>query len=224
MELLAHCPSDRYYPLLRGMARVSLVRMFPVKSAPARVIGALVAVYGLRLVVLRTGLDHVTTLETWSNPICAIAGVVAGAAFAWFSGRNWFTPPSDRTVSPWIANLRQDDFLIWCLLGAAVTVGFSILSAIFCANLVGVGAQYLDGVQDSFSATVISEKTINYSRAFCKIELQVIRSSDAATLTICLATPQRPSLASAALEPSKPVTVHVLDTPLGVVVQSVEPQ
>jgi hypothetical protein len=196
----------------------------PLRFAPSRVTNALVAVCGLRVLVLQAGIDHQTTLQIWSNPICATIGIGAGAAFAWFLARNWFSPTSGKPVPAWIVKLRNDDSLSWRALGVVVTIGFSALAASICANLMGVAAQYLKGPQDSFTATVISERTIRSPRAVCRRELKLLRSSDVAELTFCLQAADRPSLARGALQPYMAVTVNVVDTKLGLVVVSVEPQ
>jgi hypothetical protein len=198
--------------------------MLLIRTEPSAVTKALVAVYGLRLLVWQAGIDHQSTLQTWSNPICATVGITTGAAFAWLLARQWFSPAAGRPVPAWIAKLRNEDYLIWSLVGAAVTIGFAAVAAWVCAGLLGVGAQYLKGAPDSFSATVISERTILSSRAACRRQLTLLRSIDVRYFTICIEPADGRSLATMALKPYTAVTVNVEVTPLGVVVKSVEPQ
>ena len=163
---------------------------------PPIVAQALIALCGLRVLVFQIGFDHLTTLEPWSNPICAVAGVTAGLAFAWFLGSAWLLQTSRPGALPWIVKLRHDDYLLWSLLGSGVAIGFSILAAWMCVSLLAVGAQYLGGSQGSFAATVISDTAFNSTRSACRRRLEVMRSTDATKLTICLATMRTSSLSA----------------------------
>jgi hypothetical protein len=185
---------------------------------------ALLAVGAARVFAYQTGVDHLTTLGTWSNPICSIVGLLSGATTALFLGLNWFVPPAGMPVPARTARLKEDNYFSWRALGAVLTIGFSVAMAWMCASLLGIGAQYLKGSQDSFEATVISERPTYSPRALCRRELSLRQDSTGAVLSMCAVAEHRPSLSTGTLEPGMPVSVQVRRTRLGVVVESVEPK
>ena len=197
----------------QGMRRVSTTA----------VMRAWLAIAAIRLITLQTGLDHLTTLAIWSNPICATVGGLSALLLALVFMRNWFNPPPDTPIPERNKKLRERSFFFWCVCGVVVSIGFAGLTAWMCASLVSVGAQYIRGSPDSFEATAISEKaTISY-KAACRLKLDILRTSDSASFTICIDAKYRPALANQTFAPQTAVTVHVLRTALGAVVQSVEP-
>jgi hypothetical protein len=184
---------------------------------------AFLAVMALRLLTLATGIDHVTTLDTWSNPICTITGVGSATAFIVLAARNYFAPPAGTVLPERWARLKKGNFLLWSLQGIAATAVIAVLAGWCSAALVGVAAQYLDGSEASFEATVLSVDSSYSARGVCRERVRVRRESDAVNLTICLVTRYRPSIATGLLQAGMPVTVHIVDTALGPVVRSVEP-
>lgn len=185
---------------------------------------AILAAMAVRVIALRSGVDRLTTIGTWSKPWCAFVALVLGVTIGMVVARLWFAPSADEKVTARYVNLKADSFSLWCLCGVVIAIGFGAATAWICVGLMSVGAQYLGGSSTSFDATVISDGFLHTSRGVCNRELEVRRDSEGSDLRICLSTRHRPSLATGTLELGMLVRVRVVDTQLGMVVQSVEPR
>ena len=210
--------------LTRGTLGLNRNRAAGVISSPPLFIKFSLAVLTLRFLLLETGLDRLTTLGTWSNPVCLAIGSAFGVAVAVLLALNWFTPPTCLTMPKRTERLKQRSFLAWCVSGAILTIATSAAMAWTCTSLLGVGAQYLDGSPGSFEATVVSQRSAHTAGAICRAKLDVMPTTKGPLLTICLITKYRSSLSTGDLAQGTLVTVHVLDTHLGRVVQSVTPK
>ena len=191
--------------------------------SPKVIVGAFVVVGALRLLTLQAGFDRFTTIDTWSNSICAIVGALSGGTIGVLVARTWFAAQGTHSSAK-AMKLRQDSFVAWCLCGVIITIGFAAATAWMCASLLGVGAQYSKGSHQSFDATVVSNSPIHLARGMCIRSLELRRDSNGSRVSICLSTRYRSSLATGILESGMPVRVYIEDTWLGTVVESVEPR
>jgi hypothetical protein len=83
-------------------------------SLVAIVVTAWLALLTVRGVILGTGIDHCTTIDLWSNPMCALMGVACGVVFAVLLARNYFAPPTGTPIPERTAKLKQNNFLGCC--------------------------------------------------------------------------------------------------------------
>lgn len=187
------------------------------------VLGVVLALMALRTLVLQLGIDRLTTIDLWSNPVCAFVGALSGSAITVFVAHIWFAPSPGTPISPKVAKLRQDRPVVWGICGFALSIGLGFLTAFLGASLLGVRAQYLSGPSSSFDAVVFADREIHSRKGACTRKVDVRAETDGSDLTICLATRHRSSLVSGGfLERGTEVTVHVVDTYLGRVVTSVQ--
>ena len=200
-----------------------IFKNFAKWPSPKVIIRAFLVVFAVRVLTLQVGLDRFTTIDLWSNSICAIVGAVSGGTIGGFLARTWFAAQGTH-ASAKAAKLRQASFVAWCLFGVTIVIGFGAATGWACASLLGVGAQYSKGSHQSFDATVVSNSPIYSARGMCTRNLELRRESDRSRVSICLTTRYRSSLATGILESGMPVRVYVNDTWLGAVVESVEPR
>ena len=198
-------------------------KKFAKWPSPKVIIRAFIVVLALRLLTLQAGLDRFTTIDTWSNSICAIVGAVSGGTIGLLLARTWFAAQGTH-ASAQAVKLRQVSFGAWCLCGGIITIGFAAGTAWACASLLGVAAQYSRGSHQSFDATVVSNSPIYSAKGICTRSLELSRDSDRSRVSICLSTRYRSSLTTGILESGMPVRVYLNDTWLGAVVESVEPR
>lgn len=182
------------------------------------------AVALLTVIVCASGVDRWTTLDpwTWFYPLRAACGATVAGLTAFLGVRGYFFPPAGTALQEKIAQLKRDNYFSWFARGAMATAAIALMMGWCCVRVASVGAQYLDGREDSFDATVTS--IYSGSRSACTRYLIVRRDGDAARLQICLVTWYRHSLASGVLAVDEPVTIRVVVTALGVVVKSVRPK
>jgi hypothetical protein len=179
-------------------------------------------VLGMCGVALAVGIDRLTNLSVWSSPMVRFLGVATGTIAALLATRGYYAPLPEGALTR-SGQFRRDRFGLWVLRGFLWVGAAAAASVWLCAGILGIAAQYSEGPHEAFSATVVSIRPREGAKAVCASHLELRRDSDGSTLSICLATLWRPSLATGPLAPGMPATVVVKKTRLGVVVLAVEP-
>lgn len=182
------------------------------------IVVVLVIGLGLRVIVMEVGLDHLTTIDIMGSLICDVAVSLVGVAATVLAARSWFGPPPESQVK---YQLRRDRPGVWWLWGATWTAISVATSAWICAELLSVGAQYLEGSDQTVRGQVVSFRPTSTPRTVCKQRLTVRDEGDGSLLHICLRTSGRGSLADTPPKLGESVAVDLKNTVLGRVVLSV---
>jgi hypothetical protein len=190
--------------------------------APSVVLSIVAAAGVLRAGALRGGIDRLTTVDTWTTPLCVIAAITAGGFAAVSIARFWFFPDPGIPLPTKYMALKRHGVVPWCAAGIVISAVFAFIVAWMFVSLLGVGAQYLRGTPESFAATVVSKTaTSPLSRDVCRLRLGIQPKPQGSELTVCIATTYRPSLAFGAIEPGAQVIVSTSRTALGTVIESI---
>ena len=174
------------------------------------------AMVGVRLMLIPLHVDRLPTIDSWLKPACIAAGCVAGVATSALAVYLWVKRPPNK--------LRRNHAGLW---GLSVAVSAAVCGAAgswTAVGLLGVGAQYLSGKSAIMTATITRLDPPSSPRSLCDEHLYVQRNGDDGTIHMCLRRQFLDSLVTGVLKPGQPVRIQFKQTPLGDVVESIEPR
>jgi hypothetical protein len=159
--------------------------------------------------------DELATIDVWSKPLCVAVGCIAGAAGLALTVCFWhIAPPS---------GLRRSRPNLWRLSVIASALVGGAAASWLAAGLLGIGAQFLTGKRNAITGTVTLIAPQSSPRSLCDEHLWVRRDGEQKAVYVCLRTRWRPSLATATLISGQRVRMQLRQTPLGDVVESIDP-
>jgi hypothetical protein len=173
------------------------------------------AMLAVRLILIPLHVDRLPVIDSWLKPGCIVAGSVAGLVSFVLAVYLWIKTPPNK--------LRRNHAGLW---GVSVAVSAAICGAVgswVTVGLLGVGAQYLGGRTTVMFATVTRLDPPSSPRSLCDEHLNVQRNGDNEAIHMCLHTQFLHSLATGVLRPGERVKIRFKGTPLGDVVESIEP-
>ncbi|MFZ1903917.1 MAG: hypothetical protein WAU56_00850 [Steroidobacteraceae bacterium] len=119
--------------------------------------------------------------------------------------------------------LRRDHPGLWSLTAAMTAAICGAAGTWVTVGLLGVGAQYLSGKSAVMVATITRLDPPSSPRSPCDEHLNVQRNGGDEAIHMCLYAQFLHSLATGVLRPGQRVKIHLRVTPLGNVVESIEP-
>jgi hypothetical protein len=178
------------------------------------VVRVVLALLIVRLVLLLGGADRLTTLDAWSNPACLLVAGAAALCITVLLAYWGISAPVSAIGQQYGWPARRMRIVL-----NAVVLG--VLAAWTIVGLLEVGAQHIGGRRETVSARVASIRYVQYRRSMClqRVQLDIPGMDNG---EICLRTLVTLPLTTATLAPGAPVRVHVVETVLGRVVESIE--
>jgi hypothetical protein len=171
---------------------------------------------GVRLMLVPLHVDRLPIIDSWLKPICIAAGSVAGLiSFILAVYYLWIKMPPNK--------LRRSHPALWSLTAAMTAAICGATGSWVTVGLLGAGAQYLSGKSAIMMATITRLDPPSFPRSPCEEHLYVQRNGGDEAIHMCLYSQFLHSLAAGVLKPGQPVKIQFRETPLGDVVESIEP-